>query len=59
MEKLFLVVKSDMKRFGNDHPSPETSNVPYRVFKIGNSQSVRLIEYIEAIEEALGKAATG
>ncbi len=35
-------------------PDPGSSNVPYRVFNIGNNQPVRLMDYIEAIEAALG-----
>ena len=34
-----------------------TSNAPYRVFNIGNSTSVPLLGYIEAIEDALGAKA--
>jgi UDP-glucuronate 4-epimerase len=34
-----------------------TSNAPYRVFNIGNSTSVPLLGYIEAIEDALGTKA--
>ncbi|HAI07335.1 MAG TPA: protein CapI, partial [Pantoea sp.] len=34
--------------------SPATSSAPYRVYNIGNSQPVTLINYIEAIEKALG-----
>ena len=30
---------------------------PYRVVNIGNSQTVRLLEFVDAIEEALGKPA--
>ncbi len=30
---------------------------PYRVVNIGNSQSVRLLDFVDAIEEALGKTA--
>jgi len=43
--------------WSSDHPSPATSNAPFRVFNIGNNQPVQLIEYIEAIEAALGKTA--
>jgi UDP-glucuronate 4-epimerase len=43
--------------WSSDQPSPATSNAPYRIFNIGNNQPVQLIEYIEAIEAALGKAA--
>lgn len=34
--------------------SPATSSAPYRVYNIGNSQPVKLIEYIAALENALG-----
>ena len=34
--------------------SPATSSAPYRVYNIGNSQPVTLMNYIEAIEKALG-----
>ncbi|SFN29127.1 UDP-glucuronate 4-epimerase [Candidatus Pantoea varia] len=33
--------------------SPATSSAPYRVYNIGNSQPVTLMNYIEAIEKAL------
>ena len=38
-------------------PDPARSNAPYRVFNIGNSDPVQLMDFIEAIEQALGKAA--
>ncbi|MGJ0479302.1 NAD-dependent epimerase [Pantoea agglomerans] len=37
--------------------SPATSSAPYRVYNIGNSQPVTLMNYIEAIEKALGMTA--
>lgn len=36
---------------------PATSNVPYRVFNIGNNNPVQLLDFIGAIEEALGQKA--
>jgi UDP-glucuronate 4-epimerase len=36
---------------------PATSNVPYRVFNIGNNNPVGLLDYIGAIETALGRKA--
>jgi len=39
------------------NPHIPTSTAPYRIFNIGNSAPVPLHEYIEAIEEALGKKA--
>lgn len=38
-------------------PDPATSNVPYRVFNIGNNQPVRLLDYIAALESALDRKA--
>ena len=43
--------------FDPAEPDPARSNSPYRVFNIGNSDPVRLMDFIEAIEQALGKAA--
>lgn len=34
--------------------SPAASSAPYRVYNIGNSQPVKLMDYIEALEDALG-----
>jgi UDP-glucuronate 4-epimerase len=38
-------------------PDPARSNAPYRVFNIGNDAPVQLMEFIEAIESALGRSA--
>ena len=39
-------------------PDPGTSSAPYRLFNIGNNNPVLLMDYIAALEEALGKTAT-
>jgi len=38
-------------------PNPSTSWAPHRVFNIGNSNPTPLMEYIEAVEQALGVTA--
>ncbi len=38
-------------------PDPASSAVPYKIYNIGNSRPVRLMDFIEAIEEELGKKA--
>jgi UDP-glucuronate 4-epimerase len=38
-------------------PDPATSRAPWRLFNIGNRTPVQLIDYIRAIEAALGKTA--
>lgn len=40
--------------FDPSQPDPATSNAPYRVFNIGNSQPTPLMDYIRALETALG-----
>lgn len=37
-----------------ENGSPATSSAPYRVYNIGNSSPVELMDYITALEEALG-----
>lgn len=38
-------------------PDPSCSKAPYKVYNIGNSSPVKLMDFIEAIEKALGKTA--
>jgi UDP-glucuronate 4-epimerase len=38
-------------------PDPGTSTAPWRVYNIGNNQPVELMDYIAALEKALGKSA--
>lgn len=38
-------------------PDPATSYAPYRVYNIGNNKPVKLMDFIEAIESAVGKKA--
>ena len=44
--------------FSSAQPDPATSTAPYRLFNIGNSQPVNLLDYIAALEAAVGRAAT-
>lgn len=37
--------------------SPATSSAPYRVYNIGNGQPVKLLDFIDALENALGRPA--
>jgi len=43
--------------FDSKAPNAATSNAPYRVFNVGNSQPVPLLDFIAALEGALGRAA--
>jgi UDP-glucuronate 4-epimerase len=43
--------------FDSANPDPATSWAPHRVFNIGNSNPTPLMDYIEAVESALGVSA--
>ena len=40
--------------FDSANPDPATSNAPYRVFNIGNNHPTPLLDFIKALEDALG-----
>ncbi|RZI85105.1 MAG: NAD-dependent epimerase [Rubrivivax sp.] len=44
--------------FDRARPDPSTSWAPYRVFNIGHSEPVPLLDFIAAMERALGRQAT-
>jgi UDP-glucuronate 4-epimerase len=39
------------------NPDPGTSPAPYKIYNIGNNAPVKLMDFVEAIEKALGKKA--
>jgi UDP-glucuronate 4-epimerase len=43
--------------WNSDSPDPGTSPAPYRLYNIGNNNPVKLLDFIAAIEQALGKQA--
>ncbi len=43
--------------WAGQNPDPSCSKSPYQVYNIGNSSPVKLMDFIEAIEKALGKKA--
>lgn len=43
--------------WNSDQPDPGTSKAPWRVYNIGNNAPVELMDYISALEQALGKKA--
>ncbi len=56
-ESLFRVInKKAHSDFNFDYlkPSPSSSWAPYRIFNIGNSNPINLMEFISTIEEILG-----
>jgi len=43
--------------WNSDAPNPSTSRAPYRLYNIGNQQSVELLHYIHVLEQCLGRKA--
>ena len=43
--------------WSNTNPDPASSSAPYRIYNLGNSSPVKLIDYLEAVEIALDKKA--
>lgn len=43
--------------YDSQHPNPGTSTAPYRIFNIGNNSPTVLMDYIAAIETAIGSTA--
>jgi UDP-glucuronate 4-epimerase len=43
------------QNWSGEKPDPATSNAPYKLYNIGNNQPVLLMDFIEAIEKAVGK----
>ena len=43
--------------WSGENPDPSTSSAPYRLYNIGNHNPVKLMDFIAAIEKALGREA--
>lgn len=43
--------------WSGDNPDPGSSTAPWRVYNIGNNRQVELMDYVSALEKALGKTA--
>ena len=44
-------------KWNSDDPDPASSKAPWRIYNIGNSKPVQLMDYIDALEKSLGKKA--
>lgn len=50
-----LPPKPDNPKFNPKNPDPSISSAPYQIFNIGNNSPVALMDYVRAVENALGK----
>lgn len=55
--RLIDIVPQADKRYDSNNPNPAISNAPYRIYNIGNSNPVKLEDFIRTIENRLGKKA--
>ena len=45
------------KKWDGMKPDPGSSKAPYKIYNIGNNSPIRLLDFIKAIEKAIGKEA--
>jgi len=50
-------VATPSEQFSPDHPVSDVSSAPYRIFNIGNQHPVRLLDFVQTLEKALGHKA--
>jgi UDP-glucuronate 4-epimerase len=46
------------EQWNGDKPNPATSHAPYRIYNIGNNNTVSLLDFIHVLEKCLGKKAS-
>jgi UDP-glucuronate 4-epimerase len=50
-----LPPKPNNPKFDPKKPNPSISSAPYQLFNVGNNSPVALMDYVHAVEKALGK----
>lgn len=55
--RIIDVIPQGHEEWDENQPDPATSPAPYRIYNIGNSQPTKLMDYIECIEQAIGRKA--
>lgn len=57
VKRILMQPAEPLANWDSQHPDPARSTAPYRIVNIGNSNPVKLMTYIEALEKSLGKEA--
>jgi len=57
ISRLVKTIPSPNKDWNGMSPDPATSFAPYRIYNIGNNKPVKLLRFVEIIEEKLGMSA--
>lgn len=55
--RVLITIPLPNPQWDANHPDPNSSTCAYRIYNIGNSNPVKLMDFIKAIENATGKAA--
>lgn len=55
--RIIDVIPQGNPEWDETNPDPATSPAPYRIYNIGNSQPTKLMDYIQCIENAIGREA--
>jgi UDP-glucuronate 4-epimerase len=55
--RIMDVIPTPDPKWSSEHPAPNSSLAPYRIYNIGNEQPVELLDVISLLEAALGKKA--
>lgn len=55
--RISRIIPTADKEWDGTNPDPASSLAPYRIYNIGNSQPIKLLDYIQCIEKALGREA--
>ena len=57
MVRVLARIPTPSLEWSGESPDPGTSQVPYRLYNIGNDRPVELMRYIEVLEQCLGRTA--
>ena len=57
IERLLDKNAESNKRWSGKNPDPGTSRAPWKIYNIGNSDPIKLLDFIKAIEASTGKKA--
>lgn len=57
VEKIMEKIPQPDKNWTGKEPNPQSSKAPYKIYNIGHSSPVKLMEFIEALELSLNKTA--
>ncbi len=57
VRKVIINIPEPDENWTGKNPNPHSSKAPYKIYNIGNSSPVKLMVFIEALENRLGKTA--